>query len=43
VALQQRGDHGDQGVVHHPIAEGSGTHHPRLGFTDREEAEGSGA
>lgn len=40
-ALQGRGDHGDQGVMHNSIAEGGGAHQPGLGFADHELAIGT--
>jgi hypothetical protein len=39
--LQGQSDHGDQGVVHHPIAEGCRTHQAGLGLTDGELAIGA--
>ena len=36
VALQGLGNHSDEGVMHHPIAEGGDTHEPGFGFVNRE-------
>ena len=41
MALQRRGDHGNHGMVHHPIAERCGTHQAGLGFTNGEVAVGA--